>query len=346
MNRKITWNLLSKYRSELFGFAIISIIIFHYFEDLNATNISGILKVFTKGYIWLIGSIGVEIFIFLSGLGLYYSLRKQFNISRYIYNRVERTIIPYLIYGGFFWIVVDIILSKRYIKNFLYDYSLLSFWIDGNKHLWFVAFIIVIYIIFPYIYILFVRQNSKTQKRNFIFLICTMYLLVLITILKIFPSFFQNTEIALTRVPVFVLGLYYGEKCYEKVEFSKVDILFLLFSLLLRGVSIFDGSGNIPIYWRIRIGIYSILIMCVFVVFLDTISCDLLNQTLRAVGKYSYELYLTTVTTRIVMKELGYETFHLPIYVISILAAVLLSYLLIKIEKCFNKNFYEKVLSN
>lgn len=86
--------------------------------------------------------------------------------------------------------------------------------------------------------------------------------------------------------------------------------------------------------------------MCVFVVFLDTISCDLLNQTLRAVGKYSYELYLTTVTTRIVMKELGYETFHLPIYVISILAAVLLSYLLIKIEKCFNKNFYEKVLSN
>lgn len=213
MNRKITWNLLSKYRSELFGFAIISIIIFHYFEDLNATNISGILKVFTKGYIWLIGSIGVEIFIFLSGLGLYYSLRKQFNISRYIYNRVERTIIPYLIYGGFFWIVVDIILSKRYIKNFLYDYSLLSFWIDGNKHLWFVAFIIVIYIIFPYIYVLFVRQNSKTQKRNFIFLICTMYLLVLITILKIFPSFFQNTEIALTRVPVFVLGLYYGEKC-------------------------------------------------------------------------------------------------------------------------------------
>ena len=113
------------------------------------TIISGILKVFTKGYIWLIGSIGVEIFIFLSGLGLYYSLRKQFNISRYIYNRVERTIIPYLIYGGFFWIVVDIILSKRYIKNFLYDYSLLSFWIDGNKHLWFVAFIIVIYIIFP-----------------------------------------------------------------------------------------------------------------------------------------------------------------------------------------------------
>lgn len=52
------------------------------------------------------------------------------------------------------------------------------------------------------------------------------------------------------------------------------------------------------------------------------------------------------MTMEILKVQLGYETFHLPIYVISILAAVLLSYLLIKIEKCFNKNFYEKVLSN
>ena len=60
MRKKITWNILSKYRDELFGFSIISIIIFHYFEDLNSTELEGVFKIVTKVYLALIGSLGVE----------------------------------------------------------------------------------------------------------------------------------------------------------------------------------------------------------------------------------------------------------------------------------------------
>ena len=342
MKQKITWNLLSKYRGELFGFSIISIIIFHYFEDLNAVGVSGAAKLLTKAYIWLIGSIGVEIFIFLSGFGLYYSLRKQFNIPRYIYNRIERTIIPYILYGGIFWILIDLVISGGGIKKFLLDYSLISFWKDGNKHLWFVAFIIAMYIVFPYIYKLFVKQKNKAKKRNTILLMCIVYLLGLGVILKMFPDFFENTEIALTRVPVFILGIYYGEKSYERETFSKMDKVLIVSGLLLRCVSIFDGTGNTPIYWRIRMGIYSMLVMWGVVIFLEILSCNSLNRILRSVGKYSYELYLTSVTARIIMKELGYKTSQLLVYVLCVVIALIMSYLLVKVERWFNKNIYER----
>lgn len=41
MDLKTNWNVFSKNRDAIYGIAIISIIIFHFFEDVVSSNISG-----------------------------------------------------------------------------------------------------------------------------------------------------------------------------------------------------------------------------------------------------------------------------------------------------------------
>ena len=72
------FNWISKYRNELFGIAMLSIICHHfsenYWQAVNAGTIAashiGAKGVFFLGYHTYVGSIGVEIFLFLSGMGL------------------------------------------------------------------------------------------------------------------------------------------------------------------------------------------------------------------------------------------------------------------------------------
>lgn len=65
------WSVFSNERSALYGISILSIIIFHYFEDLNASDFSGMLRSIGAVYLRIIGSVGVELFIFLSGISLF-----------------------------------------------------------------------------------------------------------------------------------------------------------------------------------------------------------------------------------------------------------------------------------
>ena len=62
--QKIKWNNISKYREELFDLAIISIMVFHYFENVAlATYVDmTILKIVARIYNASIGSVGVDIF--------------------------------------------------------------------------------------------------------------------------------------------------------------------------------------------------------------------------------------------------------------------------------------------
>lgn len=41
MDLKTNWSIFSKNRSSIYGVAIISIIIYHYFEDVAALNLTG-----------------------------------------------------------------------------------------------------------------------------------------------------------------------------------------------------------------------------------------------------------------------------------------------------------------
>ena len=84
MNSKDNWNIFSKNRNAIYGVAIISIMIFHFFEDIANSNLSGGgLGFLGKLYNTFIGSVGAEFFVFLSGVGLYFSMSKDSNILHF-----------------------------------------------------------------------------------------------------------------------------------------------------------------------------------------------------------------------------------------------------------------------
>ena len=67
------WGLVSKYRSQLFGFAILWIMCMHSREFTPLLDDAILSQYILYDGIILVGGVGVDIFLFLSGVGLYYA---------------------------------------------------------------------------------------------------------------------------------------------------------------------------------------------------------------------------------------------------------------------------------
>ena len=197
------------------GFAIISIMFFHYCENALSHYNSGIHWDITYLYNMFIGSIGVEIFLFLSGMGLFFSLKNNNDISRFYSRRLTKVLVPYIIYAPIAWFIIDITLQNLNISSLVYDLSMLSFWFDGTKTIWFIPFILMMYVAFPLVYNMIEKNKSSL---NIIIIILTIF--VLECFRQTNPSAYSNTSIALTRIPIFILGAYYGKKIYNKERMS------------------------------------------------------------------------------------------------------------------------------
>lgn len=151
--RTYKWSEISNYRGEIFGILIISIILFHYFEGVAVSVGTGkfltLLAFLFKG---AIGNVEVDVFLFLSGYGIFYSLSRKPGLIAFYIKRIQRVVIPYLIVGGAFWLIKDFIIGRESFGRFLYDYSLLSFWGEGIRIFWYISLICILYAISPYLY--------------------------------------------------------------------------------------------------------------------------------------------------------------------------------------------------
>lgn len=83
----ISWGDFSRYRSSMFGLSIIGIMVFHYFEHIRSAHLLLKSEQFWDYYI---GSTGVDFLLFLSGMGLFYSLTKNDDICQFYKKRLVR----------------------------------------------------------------------------------------------------------------------------------------------------------------------------------------------------------------------------------------------------------------
>ena len=165
---KSPYYYLSKYRSELMGLAILWVVWFHSSVQLNFFKINIINVSFS--IIKNIGYGGVDIFLLVSGMGVYNSLEIN-DVSQYIKNRIRR-ITPvwwsYLIISvllGYFFFQIHF--SKLEILGFA---TFTGFWIDmSNQGNWYVYAIMLFYLISPVFYSLI--KNSKNKYLMMTFLI-------------------------------------------------------------------------------------------------------------------------------------------------------------------------------
>lgn len=93
------WGLVSKYRSQLFGFAILWIMCMHSREFTPLLDDAILSQYILYDGIILVGGVGVDIFLFLSGVGLYYAQEKGPTLGQFYAKRYKRLLLPYLVIG-------------------------------------------------------------------------------------------------------------------------------------------------------------------------------------------------------------------------------------------------------
>lgn len=337
------FNWISKYRNELFGIAMLSIICHHfsenYWQAVNAGTIAashiGAKGVFFLGYHTYVGSIGVEIFLFLSGMGLYYSYHKNPNLKRFYKRRMHRILVPYFLVAIPFWIIKDTVLLSECSAAVLKDLFFYTFFSSGTAAIWFIGLLIALYLTFPIMYAL-VGKDGKQSGINLLVIIAAIEIVMLLLERRM-PEFAGNINIAFTRVPVFALGTYMGKYIQRNVRI-RWQAAALLIAVTL-GIGLYarthvtDGAGI-----RFCSFIYSIGLLMLSVWILKGIeNLKKLNAFFRLVGSYSLELYLTHVTLRNLMKTAGFPMYRIHVFAGMLLAAVVLSLILKPLTDLFTK---------
>ena len=212
--------LVSRYRGEIYGFLILWIMLFHgYLLDVYFFTDKPVLK-----YVGIFinhGNIGVESFLLLSGISLYYSFQRNRDIGQYIQKRLLKLYLPVLIIGGISWMIF-FFLGQNTWWQLVLNISGIRFFFDGNQEIWFVSLILVCYMFFPYIYAYIFKDESGRGAliRTIVLMLLVMVVVYSISAVPTAADAYKRTEIAITRIPVFILGCGLGKFVYEKRRIS------------------------------------------------------------------------------------------------------------------------------
>lgn len=338
----MNWNFLSKYRTQLMGIAIIWVVLYHGNEygmilprPLDIVN-----------FVLEKGRGGVDVFLLLSGLGLYYSFSKNSDIKRFYKKRVVRVVIPYLLIATPFWVLQDLILEFN-ILSFLKNITLVSFWSEGYTRLWYFALLLPLYLLFPIIYKwIFKDENSNHAIRTAVLIGIVVVVNCLIRYL--WPDYYGKVEIALTRIPVFIIGVLLGKYAKEEkmIDVGEIVLIILAYSYRMYTYE-YDISGMSVRYWYIALAI----VVCGVGAYFAEKWRKFFGKDIRLLvtaGKYSLELYIIHVWIRnlfgridlnFTINDIDWNRYGILEYFLIIIVSCVLTFIFAQIE---NKLIFKK----
>ncbi|MDA3802070.1 acyltransferase [Lactobacillus delbrueckii] len=307
----ISWGDFSRYRSSMFGLSIIGIMVFHHFEHIRSAHLLLKSEQFWDYYI---GSTVVDFFLFLSGMGLFYSLTKNDDICQFYKKRLVRILPAYLLVSMPFFAWRDFIHLHTGILTFIRDLLFLNFIDHADTTYWFIFFIIVMYLLFP---LLFKFLDTASQGKRFLRLLAVLAIYALFSwgLFALNPVIFGNVSIALARVPIFVLGCYFAPQIKRNDRFTVWQIvLFVLATALLMYCKYNIHFGiwlPLPYWIRLTNSLWAFPLMII-----GLYLCKLINLTkflqgfVKISGALSLELYLGHVSARIFL-----TAHHMSLYI-------------------------------
>ena len=289
------------YRVELMGLATIWIALMHFFVDpLPTLHIPVLTPILARG------NLGVEMFLLLSGMGLYYSLKKDRNARHFYQRRIKRVVIPWLLLSLPYWIAATAIGISSTVSGdahafspglFLLNWSGLSFWLRGTTTVWYVSFILLMYLLYPAIFDI---QTSAQGARKILALIA-LDVVCNIVVAVAFPGLYDSLEIALTRVPCFLAGSLIGETVFHRQRPSlSLKVLLMISGLLFLScypVYTLDKRVSVMLYRYGGAGVMALFMLLLCALF-EKADLPHLRKILRFFGKISLEFYLVSVFLR------------------------------------------------
>ena len=269
---------ISKYRGELLGAATLMIIITHSIAIINFPSmIEKILGLLTTG---------VNVFLFLSGIGLYWSLTYKNDKILFYKKRIKRVFIPYFIIAGIWYCIKYLICEKGKVINFLYELSTLSFWME-HLGAWYIAFLIPLYFLYPFYF-----NFKKNKQYKYIYIYLFILFMISVLIEKINLKLYLHLSQILVGLIIFLIGDYTAHYTHNNTFNDKKLLLFSILFFLVKTVT--PLKNNLYIC-DLSIGFLGIAIVILGARFLNICKYKIIHRVLIFVGNYSLESYLYNI---------------------------------------------------
>lgn len=268
---KSGWNeavLTKDDSSAMRGISAIFIILAHYLSYVKKHGISSLGPALLMEWC---GGLGVCVFFFASGYGLWISYREKDINRSYVYNRFINVIPATITLRIIFSIILGI--YKNGWQHFL------LYIINLEKPLWFISEIVLIYIMF---YI-----AMKISRKYSIALISAMITAMsLIFYMLGFNARWYNAAL------VFSVGLLTAKyrsailEFFKKNYFLKLALLFISFGICAVGFSVFKGNELANL---LKLSAGAIFSMCLFCLLMKL---RIKSQLLLSIGNASLQAYI------------------------------------------------------
>lgn len=270
-------NIISENRTAIMGLAMLSVMLFHqYFTSVIPFN------AFHN-----FGNWGVDVFLFLSGMGLVRSLEK-YPLPIYYKRRLKRIIPSCFICGTSKYIVFLLLGSSVAV---LKDGLKMGWWSLMSFDLWFIPTILILYIISPLLHRLLCKWPGITLA-----VISIAMLINGLTLRPLIGFNWTSPEGVLShtieRLPVFAIGMFVAVRqkwIDNKIHYSILFLLIAVSIIFLAKSGVRFHGHTAYSFLTLAYGVPALIIANIY--FLKILP-DILKQFVIFTGKYSLELYL------------------------------------------------------
>lgn len=290
----MNWNTISRRRSELMGFAMLIIILFHVALP-RADAFFGLKRT---------GNLGVDIFFFLSGMGLWFAWSKacertpDISFGRRYWQFLRRRLIR--IYPA--WLIMA---SLYYIPDYLHGGGhsqsipdLLGdilfnwgFWHHDELTFWYIPAILAFYLIAPF----YMQLIRRCEAYRWLPLVAVVWCVMVQWVTPVHQSV-GHIEIFWSRVPIFLIGVNCGEwirssRQHDARAWGMVMLLLLLPLLASLHMEQYH-HGRYPLFVNRMLYIPLTVSTCIFLAHLLERVPAWICRPLAFVGTISLEMYL------------------------------------------------------
>lgn len=280
---------ISHYRGELMGVAILFVILFH--VGLPREDAFFGLK--------RMGNIGVDFFLFLSGMGLWFSWTKKPSLRHYYLRRFLRIYPTWLLIACLYYIPdylnLELIGHRGQSTNILDligDISInWDFWLHDELTFWYIPAIMLFYIVSPF----YMNLIIKHPTYRWLPILMIMWCVIVEYVVPIHEAV-GHLEIFWSRVPIFFLGINIAAavKRKETIGVSFIWIIGVIFLITLASCIFLEQvkHGQFPLFIERMLYIPLTITAILLLSYLFSNTSKHINKVLKLFGTLSLEIYL------------------------------------------------------
>ena len=275
---------ISRFRGELMGIAMLFIILFHVSLP-QSDAFFGLRRM---------GNIGVDIFLFLSGVGLWFAWTQHPSITYFFARRYLRIYPAWLIVACLYYIP-DFIHGEGHSQSLSDTVGDITInwdcWLNGELTFCYIPAIMMLYTVAP----VYVQLIVKHPIYRWLPVVMIMWCILVQWVTPI-HDLVGHLEIFWSRLPIFFIGINCGEMVRRQatMDGASIWLIVLIFTMALCASVFLEQQlhGQFPLYVE-RMLYIPLTVTAIFI--LNRVLChtpEWFNQTCRFIGALSLEAYL------------------------------------------------------